>query len=58
MKFYGIAELAKELEWSTEKTHVYFTRKKFVEPDSMVGSRPLWTKDQLKKIVKEHKIEK
>ena len=48
--YYGIAELAKELSWSTEKTHVYYKRGKFAEPAAMVGKRPLWTAEQVERI--------
>jgi hypothetical protein len=51
--YYGIAELAKELNWTTEKTHVYFKRGKFRNPAAMVGNRPLWTLMQITQITKE-----
>jgi hypothetical protein len=47
----GIAELGKVLNWRTEKTHVYYSRGKFIEPAFMVGKRPAWTEDQAKEIV-------
>lgn len=47
MKYYGITELAKALGWNTQKAHLYYKRKKFLEPAAQVGSRPLWTKKQV-----------
>jgi hypothetical protein len=54
-KLFGIAELGKMLEWSTEKTSVYYTRNKFVDPSYIVGKRPLWTKEQIEIIVQKIK---
>lgn len=50
MIYYGIAELAREIGWSTEKTHVYYKRGKFFKPTAHVGNRPLWTEEQVKEI--------
>jgi len=50
MEFYGITELAKALNWSTQKAHAYYTRKKFLEPVAYAGSRPLWKKSQVEEM--------
>lgn len=51
IKLYGIAELGRMLDWSTEKTRVYYTRNKFIDPSYKVGERPLWTEEQTEIIV-------
>jgi hypothetical protein len=51
MKYYGITELAKELNWSVQKAHAYYSREKFLEPVARVGSRPLWSKKQVEQMV-------
>lgn len=50
-KLINIAELGKMLGWTTEKTHVYYNRGKFIEPAYIVGTRPAWTKEQAESIV-------
>lgn len=52
INYYGIAELAKMLNWTTEKTHVYYKRNKFKQPVAMVGMRPLWSKEQIEPLEK------
>lgn len=50
--FYGTTELAKELGWTTEKTHLYWKRGKIEEPGAFAGNRPLWYKAQVRRIRK------
>jgi hypothetical protein len=54
-KLYGTAEVGKMLGWSTEKTSVYYTRNKLINPAYKVGKRPLWTKEQTEIIIQKIK---
>lgn len=50
-QYFGIAELAKCLNWGTEKTYVYYKRGKFLKPKAFVSDRPLWEESQVELIV-------
>lgn len=50
LEYYGIAELARALGWTNQKTYLYYTRKKFLEPVAYVTERPLWTKNQIEQM--------
>jgi len=52
LKFYGTVELAKELDWTKQKVHLYYKRGVIEEPNAFAGTRPLWDLEQVKRIKK------
>jgi len=47
---YGIKEFGDMIDWSRQKTAVYYQRGKLPEPHALVGGkRPVWTREQIEK---------
>lgn len=55
-QLFGISEFARALGWYKQKVHTYAARGLLPKPITRIGSRPIWTRNQVYKFALEKGI--
>lgn len=53
-KLYGLIDFADYLGWTKQRVHVYWKRKKLIEPATFISGKPVWSELQVKKYAQEN----